>query len=78
MCLLSPFDQSEQGGSECVQEKNHPAHVYVVEISSLCLSALDFPPNYLKIGWTEWAQNCFGTSRQKIMLQNILFGAATP
>ena len=58
-----------------MKEKIHiPPYVYMVSKNlSVCLSVVNFDPNYLRTGKTEWAKKNLGRLWQKLMSQKILF-----
>ena len=59
---LSLCEQSEQGGSKFTERKNPYTAVY---------GAINFDPNYLRTGKTEWAKKNLGHVQQKPMCQKF-------
>ena len=55
-----------------MERKNPHTPVYGVE-EFVCLSVINFDPNYLRTGRTEWAEFFLGHLWQKDMSQNFLF-----
>ena len=55
---LSPCKRSEQGGSKFNLKKKstHPRIWCQRNCLSVCLSVVNFDPNYLRTGKTEWAK----------------------